>query len=198
MDQEFSPEIIAQAKQLYDAVWRYYMFKVDCIKPADYELMQQVIGYKQSYEAYMATVVQGIPCDTWVMIQQIARFIVQYVEFQEPKYVAKIRENLHKIEGDRELYKRKAFEILVKLNAEDAAQDDLEGELDASEAVSEAARNMIGFHPPLFELDLGVGGQKLVLPTYGNPMMTSLYSLLFMSFQHFQMEDMDMSIPSGQ
>ena len=130
-------------------------------------------------------------------------FWCKYVEFQDPKYVAKIRENLHRIESDRELYKRKAFEILVQLkNAQSNEENaDFEAELidgETSDAVTEAARNMIGFHPPLFELDLGAGGQKLVLPTYGNPMMTSLYSLLFMSFQHFQMEDIDMSIPSGQ
>ena len=37
--EEIPSAVIDQAKQLYDTVWRYYMFKVACIKLQDYELI---------------------------------------------------------------------------------------------------------------------------------------------------------------
>lgn len=196
-----NPDLIAQAKKLFDAVWQYYMFKVTCIKPEDYERMQEIIGYKQSYEAYMATIVNGVPHEPWIMIQHIGMFLREYIEFQDPKYVAKIQEHLRIVERDRELYKRKAFEILVKMNRNNVVNDDAES--DEAEAEEDdngepETDDVLGFHPPLFELDTGANGAKIILPTYGNPMMTSLYSILFTSFQHFQMQDMELALPLGQ
>lgn len=158
------------AKNLYKAIWSHYMFQISCIGPDDYAHMQSEIGYLETYEQHMKQLVSGIPHDTRVMVQQIAQFITEYVEFQDPKYIQKIHDVAQIMQANRIVYKKKAFDILVQQNA------GKDPELSTSCP-----------HPPIFEMDMG--GQKIVLPTYCNPMLTALYSLLFMCFVHFQQSE---------
>lgn len=170
------------AKRLYEAIWAYYMFQVSCITPEDYAHMQKEIGYKESYAQHMKQLVQGIPNDSRVMVQCIAQFLAEYVEFQDAKYCEKIEELVEVIHANREVYKRRAFEILCAQCAKQK-EENAENVENVENAENVENGENVG-HPALFELDLG--GKKIVLPTYCNPMMTALYSRLFVCFLHFQ------------
>ncbi len=158
------------AKRLYKAIWSHYMFQISCIGPDDYAHMQSEIGYTETYSQHMKRLTDGIPHDTRVMVMHIAQFITQYVEFQDPKYVDKMRDVIKLMHSNREVYKRRAFEILVQQNSKRDPDIPVAEELDS--------------HPPIFELDMS--GKKISIPTYCNPMMTALYSFLFMCFAFFQ------------
>jgi hypothetical protein len=86
--------------------------------------------------------------------------------FKEPVYPAMIDMLLDKVRRDPGIYIRAAFEALIAANAE----------RDPDEIASEDLPS----HPPLFETQ--IGNETITLPTFGNPMMTALYSLLFVCF----------------
>ena len=172
------------AERYYELVWSHYMFQVSCITREDYDRMQQVVpGYiNETYNEHMARLTQGIPNDVNVMVGHIRTFLAKYVEFQDPRYadgMEKMGENLRK---DKELFKMKALKILK------------EGYLEQESGARKAEE--LDQHPPLFETYIGPA--HFIIPTYCNPMMTCLYSLLFSLFGLFQAQDIDQSTPSGQ
>jgi hypothetical protein len=171
------------SERYFDLIWKDYMFQVSCITREDYERMQQVIpGYiDESYEEHMSRLTQGIPHEVSVMVKQIRAFLEKYVEFQDSRYAEAIEQMGEKIRSDKEKYKLRALELLK------------EG---AVEGEGGRRGESLSQHPPLFETF--VGPAHFVLPTYGNPLMTCFYSLLFPLFSIFQSQDVDQSIPSGQ
>jgi hypothetical protein len=158
------------------------MQQIEYIKRDDYVIMQHTIGYAETYEQHMSRLVEGIPHNPRVMVNHIANFLLEYVEFKDQKYQDKIEQVIESVRNNREGHKRKALNILIKQNAD--RDSDFPGSTE------------MDHHPPLFELHMG--SQQITLPTYGNPMMTALYSLLFLSFAHFQQLEIDQSISSGQ
>ncbi len=166
---EIKPEVWKCATDLYKVIWRYYMLQIESITRENYVQMKEIIGYPETYDEHMTTSIEGIPHDSRLMVTHIANFLNQYVEFQQSKYIDKIQDLIESIEKDREVYKRKAFEILVQQNAN----------------VERPTKYERHSHPPLFELQTGDDDHKIVLPTYGNPMMTSLYATLFQCFCFF-------------
>lgn len=177
-----TPQVWDIAKRLFELTWQHYMQQIESIQRDDYVAMQSAIGYPETYEKHMARLVDGVPHNPRIMVTHIANFITQYIEFQDPKYAAKIEQVIESVRNNREAHKQKAFEILMQQNAERDPTIPVSTEID--------------FHPPLFELTLGT--QQITLPTFGNPMMTALYSLLFLSFAHFQNTEIDQSVSSGQ
>ena len=163
------------AKRLYRLAWRHYMFQVGCIERDDYARLQELVGYPESYEEHMGALTCGIPHDSRVMVDHIERFLSEYVEFQDEKYSDKIEEMIERLHRNKEQHKRNALERLMKENEENGADD--------RQSLASSSQR----HPPLFEIELAAG-KLITLPTYGNPMMTALYSLLFVCFVLFSAE----------
>lgn len=136
--------------------------------------MQATIGYPETYEQHMTRLVEGIPHDPRVMVAQIAKFINEYSEFQDAKYAEKLQSLVDHVERNRESHKRKAFEILLEQNRGNPKPT--------------PGHATIEPHPPLFELKFEGSPNQIVLPTYGNPMMTALYGMLFQMFAFFQQD----------
>ena len=90
----------------------------------------------------------------------------RYPVFKEPVYPMMIRTMLERVRRDPSVYIGAAFQALIDANAnrdpDEIASEDLQA------------------HPPLFETQIGT--ETITLPTFGNPMMTGLYSLLFVCF----------------
>lgn len=118
----------------------------------------------------MKRLVQGIPHDASRIVRHISQFLEKYVEFAKPGYAQMIEKLIELILSDPEKHKQAALDAL---NAQFLTRD-------PDALIPEELPG----HPPLFETT--VGGQNFVLPTYGNPLMTALYSLLFVCFSQFQ------------
>jgi hypothetical protein len=173
-EKEGDAKRLAAAKTLYTLVWRHYMLQVECIGRSEYEHMQAVIGYPESYEEHMLSLVEGVPNDPRTFVDKIVSFLRQYPEFEAPRYADYIGRLIENVEANKESHKRKAFETLIALNK------------DAPKALPSSSLTRTPPHPPLFEIKLLGAGDPIVLPTYGNPMMTALYALLFRLFGLFQ------------
>lgn len=161
------------AKRLYEVAWDYYMYQASCITRDDYKLMQEKIGYPETFEQHQKRLLEGIPNDVSKMVQQIQKFIDQYVIFKEPKYANRIELLIEKLRNDPARHKEAAFQALLSQFKDRDPEAAIPDELPA--------------HPPVF--DITIGGMQISLPTYGNPMMTALYSLLFVCFERFQAEE---------
>lgn len=161
------------AIRLYEIVWEYYMYQATCITRDDYKMMQEKIGYPESFEEHQKHLLQGIPNDVSKMVNQIQKFLDQYIVFKDPKYAERIELLIEKLKSDPARHKEAAFQALL---AQFKDRDPAASIPDEAPA-----------HPPIF--DITIGGMKIVLPTYGNPMMTALYSLLFVCFERFQAEE---------
>jgi hypothetical protein len=171
-----------QAEELYKLVWNYYMFQISCITREDYERMQQSVGYTENYLQHMKRLTHGIPNDASRMVRHIMRFLTDYPEFQEEKYSHTITRMIDGLKSNPEAHKLRALEALMKHISE--------------REPGERSSEEITAHPPLFETMIGT--KKFVLPTYGNPMMTALYSLLFVCFAKFAYAEMEAENPAGE
>jgi hypothetical protein len=159
--------------RLYRLAWDYYMHQATCITRDDYKVLQEKIGYPETFEEHQKRLLQGVPTNTSKMVEQIKRFIDQYVVFKESRYADRIELLIETIKKDPVKHKQAAFHALLSQFKDRDPEAEIPEDLPA--------------HPPLFEMNLG--NIPIVLPTYGNPMMTALYSLLFVCFQHFLAED---------
>jgi hypothetical protein len=92
--------------------------------------------------------------------------VSRYPVFKEKVYPMMIGMMLERVRRDPSVYIDAAFRALIDANAnrdpDDVASEDLPS------------------HPPLFETQIGT--ETITLPTFGNPIMTGLYSLLFVCF----------------
>lgn len=132
----------------------------------NYRRIQEEIGFPETYEQHMSRLTHGIPNDASRMVRQIVVFINKYPVFKEPVYPMMIGMLLEKVRRDPGVYIAAAFQALVDANA--------------GRDPDEIASEDLPSHPPLFETQ--VGTETITLPTFGNPMMTALYSLLFVCF----------------
>lgn len=175
-------EVWDKAEELYKLTWGYYMFQVSSITKEDYGRMQEQIGYPETYDQHMRRLTQGIPNDASQMVRHIMRFLTDYPEFQDEKYVKTITKLIDGLRADPETHKLKALDALLKQLADRDPDARVPEDLSA--------------HPPLFETE--IGNRKFVLPTYGNPMMTALYSLLFVCFARFAFAEVETAAPAGE
>jgi hypothetical protein len=159
----------AIAERLYELGWEYYLYQVSCITKENYIVLQEEIGYPESYEDHIKRLVQGIPSDASRMVRQLSLFLDRYIEFKDPKYPEMIEKLIEMIRSDPERHKQAALDALKHQFATRDPDARIAEELPS--------------HPPLFQTQ--VGAQSFVLPTYGNPLFTALYSLLFVCFSRF-------------
>ena len=174
------PLLEEKATRLYELAWEYYMYQVGCLTRENYAYMQTQVGYPETFEEHTKRLFQGIPDDTSRMVQQIKRFITEYVAFQDPKYCDRIAFLIERLRADPRRHQEAAMQALM------AQFKDRDPEARVPEDLPA--------HPPLFETT--IGAQQFVLPTYGNPMMTALYSLLFVCFERFQAEEAALDPPT--
>lgn len=144
------------------------MFQVACIRADDYKVMQSQIGYTESYEEHIALLTDGIPHNVRTMVEHIDGFLNTYPLFRDPVYVEYFKQLNENLQRDPETHKRRALQILIENNADKP----------------EGPPPPPAQHPPLFEKT--IQGQSFVLPTFCNPIMTSLYSILFTVFEKQQ------------
>lgn len=171
-----------KAEELYKLAWGYYMFQVSSITREDYERMQESVGYSESYEQHMARLTHGIPNDASRIVRHIELFLIEYPEFQDEKYPRTIEKLMEGLKNDPETHKLKALQTLMKQIEDRDPDARVEEEMSA--------------HPALFETE--IANRKFILPTYGNPMMTALYSLLFVCFARFLFAEADIERAAGE
>lgn len=141
------------AERLYRQVWRHYMFMLQCIRPEDAR------AYEGDWTTYLQTLASGIPSDPRRTIAQIDNFLQQHALFRDEAFADAIDEVWDRVSRDPEAFKARSLEILRRTSGDPALRD---------------------AHPPLFQRT--VGTWNVVLPTYGNPLLTVCYSLLFSAY----------------
>jgi hypothetical protein len=117
----------------------------------------------------MNHLVEGIPHDVKKMVNQIKQFLKTFVEFQNNDYVDFFEKHIQRLRNNKDQYKIKALEVLKSQSDNNANTDPANGKTRQPQP-----------HPPIFEVK--IGNQEFVCPTYGNPMMTAFYSVMFVCF----------------
>ena len=144
------------AEKLYNLINEYYMFLVDSISPEDWPIMQEELGYKETYEEHRESLVENVP-EAQITKRQIQAFLNKYEEFTKTKYVDLLERLNYKLSVSRDSMKENAFEIIK--------------------------RNSNGFQEKTKAMETETFSVKIMntqfdFPTFNNPLMVSLYSIV--------------------
>lgn len=156
---------LERAEELFKLIWRFYLHNCSLITREMYVVMQNELAFKSSFEEHSQNMVDGIPDDVSRVVHHIASFLKKFPVFKSPIYVSLLTPLIEAMVADSGKQVQLAHEILKSTIQE-----------------REAAPNPgLTHHCPVFEAN--VRGTHVVLPTFGNPLMTSLYSVMFACFE---------------
>jgi len=153
-------KISEQATRLFDEIDEYYKFLVESITPEDWPIMQEELGYIETYEEHRESLIENVPEPSETR-QQIQAFLNRYQEFSNPKYIELMKMVNKRLSASRDHVKANAFEILKRNN---------EGLQKKTEAMSSDT------------FSVRIQNKQMDFPTFHNPLIVSLYSILITWF----------------
>lgn len=152
------------AEGLFNQISEFYMFLIESIEPEDYENMKEHLGYTETYEDHINSLLEGVP-EKDVSLQQVVDFLDTYNEFIDEEYVVVLEQLNKKIHLNRDLCKMQAYQILQQ----------------QSEQLGHSQRN-IEKGMTQGKIEALIGGKVMSFETHNNPLLVSLFSLLLVWF----------------
>lgn len=163
------------AQRLYEQISEFYMFLIDSIEPEDYVTMQADLGYTESYDEHIDSLLEGIP-QKETTIQYITDFLNTYREFADEEYVGVLKQLNSRIQLNRNLCKQQAYKIMLQ-------------QAQQAESLGQREAQIIDG-----KVEALVGGKLMSFDTYNNPLLVSLFSLLLVWFSLKNYGELPMSV----
>lgn len=157
------------SQKLFERITEYYDLQIQSIGPDEYAFIQKTIKYPESYSEHIENLRSAIrPSDE--TLSHIQDFLTKYPEFTHPQYCA-ILDYVIKV-----LITNPAKARESGINALMSLQKSLEEDNEGKEIPDQSLSNIPD------ELPFQIGHETLVLPTYQDPLMVSLYSVCVLAF----------------
>ncbi len=149
-----------QAEKLYNYINEYYTFLIESITPENYSILKQEFYYPESYEDHIQSLLETVPsADTTK--HQIQQFLNKYIEFYDETYCYILKSMNEKLVNNAQQLQINAFEIMKNNN--------------------EGFQTRKQQHENDF-FSCKIQNTTFTIPTFNNPLLTSLYSLLLTWF----------------
>lgn len=174
------------AMQYFEAIKEFYAFLSDSITPEDYKILQCEFEYTESYDEHISGFSKDIPSEE-TSIEQIKKFLNEYVIFQNDLYIGLLKKLNHKVKFNQEECKNKSYLLMKDLKKyEDAQSQTIDSTIDSTiddegfQTNNDVIARQNNTENGIVRVKLG--NSIIELKTHNNPLLTSLYSILLSLF----------------
>lgn len=149
------------AEQLFDKANEHYRLIVDSISKEDFKFIKQKFQLEDEYEDHINDLRERIKPETESK-QNIRNFLEKYPEFRNQQYVNIMEFTNRKIQSNVNEIKQSTVKYI----------EDNQDLHDNPSVITDI--------PEI--LDVNIGTQKISLPTFDDPLLVTLYGILFFAF----------------